>query len=81
MGVQKVGQIMLKGLERRGASPDLHQVSVLASQLGLLPLLLAPKQQVDAKHLLQEQPDCTEEGLARADSETLQGIHVSNCYP
>ena len=31
MGVQKVGQIMLKGLERRGTSPDLHQVSVLAT--------------------------------------------------
>ena len=74
VGVEEIGQIVLGSSDGCGSTPDLHKLSFPAQQLRLLPLLLAPIEQVDVKHWL-EQLNHPDNGLAGSNTETLQGVH------
>ena len=77
VGVQEIGQIVFGSSYCRGTSPDLHKLSFPACQLCLLPLLLAPVEQVDVKHRL-EQLNHPDDEVAGSNTETLQSVHPSS---
>ena len=77
VGVQEIGQIVFGSSYCSGTSPDLHKLSISAGQLCLLPLLLAPVEQVDVKHRL-EQLNHPDDSMADLNTETLQSVHTSS---
>ena len=80
VGEEEIGQIVFSSSDGCGSSPDLHKLSFPAHQLSLLPLLLAPMEQVNVKHWL-KQLNHPDDGLAGSKTKTLQSIHPSKLEP